>query len=93
MLDQYANTVPDDLVVLDLDPKELSDKELRLVIKADWFEPRDHHHRFLILVSAKAIDYLTETLLVDVGLDEHAKLDRIASPLKRWSEEDGFYHA
>jgi len=93
MLDQYDNKVPGDLVVLDLDIVELSEEELHLVTNADWYEIRGNFGWSPILVSAKAIDYLTETSLADVGLDANMKIDRIAELLKRWSKEDGFYHA
>lgn len=91
--------MPDDLVVLDQKPVELSAAELAKIDRIDWYQPdRDLHPRYgsLLLVSykqlAKCIDGgFDGTDPVDCGLDLKG-VELIESVLHRW-EDGGFYHA
>lgn len=90
MRDQYGNEVPDDLVVLDLEPSELLSCELKKVGLADWYKVDG-----VILVSYRAVDGLTETDPVDAGieLNQSTEILYINQVLHRWNGSDGFYHA
>jgi hypothetical protein len=102
MKDQYGQEVPADLVVLHFgfEPGEsvirgdrLEPEEVDIISKANWYEVEDVP---LILASYEAIDGLSELNPLDYGIDLQApeiKINRIADPLKRYSWEDGFYHA
>ena len=100
MNDQYGNSVPDDLVVLDFAPKELSSEELVKIDAIDWYRPDlDAHPGFknMILVSycmlAKCIvGTFDGTDPQDCGLESISAVDYIESVLHRWGS-DGFYHA
>jgi len=83
--------IPKDLVLIP-DIGDLDDEGIRLVDKADWYEPRGGGP---ILVSAKAIDYLSEDDPIDAGLtpEDLKDLVLIDHVLHRWSDKDGFYHA
>lgn len=91
--DQYGNDVPNDLVVLDdYLVTMLTKEQLDMVDKADWYEVENSD---VILVSASAIDNLSETDPLDVGIDlaKAESIMLIDRPLHRYSSEDGFYHA
>lgn len=89
--DQYGSRVPSDLVVLsEHNPEDFDAETLRLIMKADWYEAAGE----VILVSASDIRYAFDDEPEDAGIDlSIADIFRIAEPLKRSSEEDGFYHA
>lgn len=98
MRDQYGAKVPTDLVVLDLCPKFLNNMfgtNRNTLEHCDWFEPRERKN--IILVSASEVLESTgislDTSVEDVGVDLSEGIDTINSYLKRWTEEDGFYHA
>lgn len=98
--DQYGDKVPTDLVVIaDLNPADLTEKELRRVVKADWYIAGDRFpvgRGFFLLASFKAIGGLTEFDPEDAGVDlkdKNLEILRVPEPLKRWSAEDGFYTA
>ena len=100
MKDQYGEKVPNDLVVItDINPDDLTEKELKRVTKADWYIAGDGTRRFsgyILLASFKAIGDLTEFDPLDAGIDlkdKGVEILRVAAPLKRWSAEDGFYTA
>lgn len=102
MKDQYGQAVPADLVVLPVgaapgegvigfDPMDPEDVEL--ITAANWYELAGQEG--LILASYEAINGFG-SIPLDCGLDLAAlgiKINRIADPLKRYSWEDGFYHA
>jgi hypothetical protein len=91
-LDQYGQTVPEDLIVLDA--IDIVDEWIVYIIeRVDWYEAEGHPG--LLLVSAYSVRNLgLETDPLDVGINLYtAKLQRVATPLKRWSVQDGFYHA
>ena len=78
------------------EPKWLSDEELEIIDNADWYEEKGAAGRGenIILVSAKEINYLSETDPSEAGLDiANTELILIGQTLHRWSEEDGFYHS
>lgn len=89
MKTQYGEDVPDDLVLLP-NPKDLMDLDLRVILAAEWYE-----YQGILLVSGSAIDWFSEGDPLDAGLDLSAleEIDRVAESLKRFSREDGFYHA
>jgi len=89
--DQYGDRVPDDLVVLGGRPQDYGEGSLRLIERANWYEADG-----VILVSAREVNYASETDPLDADVDlskPGVEIFRIADALKRWSEEDGFYHA
>jgi hypothetical protein len=88
--DQYDDTIPDDLVVLSGEnPADMTKDFLKLVKDADWYEANG-----VLLVSAQAVGGFLEVDPVDCGIDLAAvEVLRIDNVLKRWSYEDGFYHA
>ena len=88
IMDQYGEQVPDDLVVLP-DPQMLGEDEIKKVMDAPWYEAEG-----ILMASAKAIDGLSEFDPKDAGIDlEETEVSAIDDPLKRYSKEDGFYHA
>jgi hypothetical protein len=102
MKDQYGQEVPGDLVVLPFgaapeddvigfDPVDPEDVEI--ITAANWYEVEGREG--LILASYEAIGGLSELDPLDYGIPDlaGAKINRIADPLKRYSWEDGFYHA
>lgn len=85
------------LVVLDVMPQDLSASDLTKVERANWYEAHDESngHRLILVPFAQA-GRVTETDPIDCGIDLSSRsvtLTRIDDCLKRWSEEDGFYHA
>ena len=94
MIDQYGNLVPDDLVVLDADPSDLTARELCAINQIDWYEvgetvpEGDWNH--LIVVSheqlAQCIDGGFDACqLKDVGINDIISAFKIAQskPPKR----------
>jgi hypothetical protein len=91
MKDQHDNEVPDDLVVLDVLPQELHEHDLRRVIKARWYQPEGRSDVILVSFAESGENFETDPL--DCGVDLKGGVLYIADSLKRWSEDDGFYHA
>lgn len=84
--DQHGQPIPDDLVVLP-DFKTLFHKAISVVLDARWYEANG----CLLMASVSEIEGLSE---IDPGIDlAAAEIMFIDEPLKRWSQEDGFYHA
>ena len=97
--DQYNNDVPDDRVVLDLTPGELTPEELDWIDQLNWYAPATEHHgqTGLILVSLGRLqDCLHGTTdgtdPADCDVEELKGVVRIPHILHRWNEEH-FYHA
>mgnify|MGYP001151620022 CR=1 FL=1 len=94
--DQYGEPVPSDLVLLP-SPGILSEEGVKKVEGAEWYEAE--HEQFknggFLLASAEALGDLSEDDLHSAtGVREETCLwHRVAHCLKRWSAEDGFYHA
>ena len=91
LLDQYGNKIPFDLYLLP-DVDELDYSQIDQVMNARWYEIRSGLHTF-ILASNEEIVGLGITSIDDLNpglVDDVLYVDR---PLKRWSVEDGFYHA
>lgn len=97
--DQYGKVVPNDLVLLPWDVGSLSGslREIKIITRARWYEPGVPSFR-PILASAKELGRLSVLCddPLDAGLDVNdpqIEIWRVDDALKRWSEEDGFYHA
>lgn len=92
MKDQYDEEVPNDLVTMPC-ITHLDDADIKLVANATWYDVLvdmgDNEEVEILCVSAKAIDYLSE----DDLCGEPKEILRVNDVLKRWSEEDNFYHA
>lgn len=88
LTDQFGKPVPHDLVLMP-DPNMLNREEIDLILDQKWYECMGQ-----LLVSAEAIDWLSEAEPEEADLDlEHDGVFHIADPLKRWNCFDGFYHA
>lgn len=84
-VDQNGNPIPLDLVTVPI-PHSLSHDA---VMAADWYDAGG-----VLLVSAGAIDCASENDPVDSGIDLAAvRVYKVDDCLKRWSSEDGYYHA
>lgn len=102
MKDQYGQEVPGDLVALHFgfEPGDgpihgdrVEPEDVEVIGRATWYEVEDHP---VMLASYLDIQGLSEINPLDCGIDLQApglKINRIADPLKRYSLEDGFYHA
>lgn len=89
--DQYGNEIPEELVVLDNDISRYTDDEIQQIVQARWYETEKRH--CILIPQSEAPDWI-ETRPIDAEVD--MKVDAlyfIDDVLKRWSEEDGFYHA
>ncbi len=87
MKDQNENDIPNDLVLIpEIDG--LTDSEIIDIETADWYEVNG-----IILVSAYAINYLSEMDPKDAGIESLDGIIHINDNLKRCTYEDGFYHA
>ena len=101
--DQYGQPVPKDLVVLqfgfDPDPEKVihgdpvDPADVKIIMAANWYEVEGREG--LILASYLDIGGLSELNPADcgIGLEDSPQINRVADPLKRYSLEDGFYHA
>lgn len=95
MKDQYKNEMPDDLVSMP-SIEFLSDNEIKTVVNANWYDAYDGEDcgfSSWLCVSAKAIDYLSEDAIEDYIDRPIKEILLVNDILKRWSIEDGFYHA
>lgn len=89
LYDQYDRPVPDDLVLLPDPSPGAEEAELAILMNADWYEADG-----VLLVSGAAIDWMGSADPLDAGVDLR-KVDAalVDDALKRYSPEDGFYHA
>jgi hypothetical protein len=85
MRDQYGNDVPTDLVVL---PTHLGLQDTKVVMSANWYEANG-----ILMASYKAIYGLSESDPLEPGVLPTDQILYVAHALKRYSKEDGFYHA
>ena len=96
MLNQYGQSVPEDLVVLAERPRLLSNEAIADIMKIDWYESRTN--KIYILVSKAELEEIpeacNETTLEDTTIKPEDGFDAIDDVLKRCSyEDDSFYHA
>ncbi len=94
MKDQYDNEVPGRLVIIsgagffDM----LSEEDVKEVEGLDWFECDG----FLLAdgdtLAANWIEDYTEPPDAGLVIGPKSKILKVNDCLKRWSEEDGFYH-
>jgi len=88
--DQFDMPIPDDLVVMPT-IEYLTDEDIRLIDITDWYDADG-----ILLVSAKAIKYLSEDSFEDTtgrNLSDIDEILHVSPALHRWNYEDGFYHA
>ena len=80
-------------LVLMPDIEPLDSDQRKAVASARWWEADGK----VLVVSAAEMQKVginAEDDPADAGIDIHqVKLEEVADGLKRWSEEDGFYHA
>ena len=91
--DQYGDKVPNDLVLPPM-MEAINDEQLKVIMAADWYEVEGKG--YAILMSFRQIKGLSEADPLDADIDLSAKgikVFRINECLKRYSDEDGFYHA
>jgi len=90
MNDQYGNKVPDDLIALECGLDRFDDDEVKIIVDAQWYEVT-HSHGQDLAVSFSEIQGIIDS---DYPLgDTPIEIMLIDDCLKRWSIEDGFYHA
>lgn len=88
MKDNYGEQVPDDLVALTCGIDRFTDAELKVICNARWYEVC-HVWGDDLAISFAEIDGLVDEPLGDTPIE----VLRINEVLKRWSIENGFYHA
>ncbi len=90
-LDQYGKRIPrKNLVVLIFPENFLNKSDIKTIMRARWYTTNQN----VIFAPFDEIDGLTETQPIDAGIDiDKVELDRVAEPLKRYNEIDGFYYA
>jgi hypothetical protein len=101
MKDQYGTEVPSDLVVLPFGAAPgkdvihfdaLEPEEVEVISAAAWYEVEGQEG--LILASAEFLGgFGSDPEDCGIGITPETKINRIADVLKRYSWEDGFYHA
>jgi len=89
MLDQYGNKVPDDLVILPPIQLLTSEDIDKIIMTARWYEI----NKYIIVASAREIDNLSDDTFENAVGDEIQSIQLVSDVLKRYSLEDGFYHA
>jgi hypothetical protein len=99
--DQYGQPVPKDLVVLQfgfapgdetIKGDAVDQADVKIIMAANWYEAEERPG--LLLASYEAIEGRSEIIPEDCGiLLKNMQINRVADPLKRYSLEDGFYHA
>lgn len=95
MKDNYGCEIPTDLVLMP-DIEYLNDDDLRLVVDAVWYDVFTGLEPFddipALCISSKEINGLCDDSIDDYDgpITEVMQINEI---LKRWSIEDGFYHA
>jgi len=90
MNDQYGNKVPDDLIALERGLDGFTDEEIKIIVNARWYEVY-HSHGEDLAVSLSEIQGIIDGNY-PLG-DTPIEILLINDVLKRWSIEDGFYHA
>lgn len=88
LLDQYGESIPNDLVVL---PRyeDLGWEEIEIIESAAWYIANN-----ILMASSEAIDYLSDTDPLDCGIDlSMVEVFRVDNGLHRGNEADGFYNA
>lgn len=93
MLDNYGQEVPTDLVSLTHGPDAFTDAEVKAIVNARWYDVV-HSHGEDLAVSFYEVGCLEllEPISNPLG-DTPIEVMQVNEVLKRWSVEDGFYHA
>ncbi len=90
MNDQYGNKVPDDLIALERGLDGFTDEEVTIIVNAQWYEVWHSHGQDL------AVSFSETQGIIDGDYplgDTPIEILLVNDVLKRWSIEDGFYHA
>lgn len=92
MIDNYGEEVPTDLVLIP-DIEHFDNDEVRLIVDAVWYDVvAGINENIWLCTSAAQINNLS-----DDSIDHYdgpiIEVMRINDVLKRWNDEDGFYHA
>lgn len=90
MNDQFGNKIPDDLIALERGPDGFSEKEIKIIVDARWYEVTHSRGQDLV-VSFSEIDGIIDGNY-PLG-DTPIEIMLVDDCLKRWSIKDGFYHA
>lgn len=93
MKDNYGNLVDEKNLVLLPDIKTLDDKQIGIVVDADWYDVILENEMVFLCADFDKIFQLSEESLDGISYSPISEIMRINDVLKRWSEEDGFYHA
>lgn len=98
--DNYGNQVDgDDLEVLPDNLDFLLDIDIEAVVKSDWWEVHVHlgNHRTMVALCALTSELIRNGAEFETNAVKQYGTafvaNKIVTPLKRWSLEDGFYHA
>lgn len=95
MQDNYGNEVNTDNLVLLPDIMLLGDSEIKVMVNAKWYDVIFENGQTFLCADYFEIDGMAEDSIVGCiepkgGINEIMLINEV---LKRWSEEDGFYHA
>jgi len=99
-VDQFDNPVPSDLVLLDVNPADLSAAEVRAIDQIAWYHAQEN--RGMVLVSLAAVRECLQdpdghefaTLQdVNIYLLDTNSVKYIHPNRHRWSDEAGFHHS
>lgn len=83
--------------VLSCDINNLTDAEIKEIVSADWFEPKEKNNKGIILIDTNQLKNevadVTCLSTFDLGISQPEENIKIDDCLKRWNDKDGFYHA
>lgn len=92
MIDNYGEKVPADLVLMP-DINQLSFDNIKLVVDAIWYDAIVGTDEIVLLCVSEEAIYSLSCDSLDAYDTPIIKIMRVNDVLKRWGEEDGFYHA
>lgn len=95
MLDNYGEQVDEIALVLLPDIIDLTDEEIKIIANAKWYDVIFGNGQFLLCADYREIEGLCENGIVGCISPKNGitEIMRVNEVLKRWSIEDGFYHA
>lgn len=91
----YGEQVDELALVLLPDIIDLTDEEIKIITNAKWYDVIFGNEQILLCADYREIEEMCENGIVDCIRTKNgiAEIMRVNDVLKRWSIEDGFYHA